>query len=89
MLLALVQDLVVHLVGVDDQMMLAGNLDDFVQQIIRIQGTGRVVRVDDDDGTGLRIDLATDIVEIRQPPLGFIAQVMLRRATGQADRRRP
>jgi hypothetical protein len=47
---AVVQHLVVHLVGIDDQVMLAGDVDDFVQQVIRIQRAGRVVRVDDDDG---------------------------------------
>ena len=49
---AVVEHLVVDLVGVDDQLVLAGDLDDLLQQLVRVQRAGRVVRVDDDDGAG-------------------------------------
>jgi len=84
-----VQHLVVHLVGVDRQVMLAGDVDDFAQQVIGIQRTGRVVRVDQHDRLGMGVDLAADIVEIWQPALGLIAQVVLGRPAREADRRGP
>ena len=41
---AVVQHLVVDLVGVDDQLVLARDLDDLLQQFLRIQRAGRIVR---------------------------------------------
>ena len=52
MLIAVVQDLVVDLVGKDDQAMLAGDLQDPFQDLLRIQRPRRIVRVNDDDGLG-------------------------------------
>src|SRR5574343_259091 len=86
---AVVQDLVVHLVGVNDQVMLAGDVDEFAQQIVRIQGARRIVRVDQDNRPGMGVDFAANVVQIGQPTLAFVAQVMLRRAPRQTDRRRP
>lgn len=38
--LTIVDDLVIDLVGIDDQVVLAGNLDDFLEQIDGIECTG-------------------------------------------------
>jgi len=86
---AVEEHLVVHLVGIDEEVMLAGDPDDLPEHFVRIQRTGRVVRVDDDDRLGLRRDLAADVLEVRQPAVFLVAQVMPRRAAGEADRRRP
>lgn len=85
MLDIIVEHLVIHLISIDDQVMLTGDLDDFLQQLVRIQGAGRVVRVDDDDGLGLRRNLAADIVQVRIPAVVLIAQVMLWGAAGKTD----
>jgi len=88
-LLTLVENLVVHLVGVHDQVVLAGDLDDLLEHVIGVQRTGRVVRIDDHDCLGVLADLSPHVVEIGHPVLALVAQVMHRRATGKADRRRP
>ena len=85
----IVEDLVVDLVGKDDQAVLAGDLEDLLQQVIRIQRAGGVVGVDDDDGARALGDLGADVVQIRQPARAFITHVVHGRATREADRRRP
>ena len=62
---SIVEHLVVHLVGVNDQAILPRNGDDLTQNAIRIQGSGWIVRIDDDKGPGTRRDLAANIGEIR------------------------
>ena len=59
------------------------------QQFFGIQSTGGVVRVDDDDALGAGCHLGADIVQIRHPAVGFVAQVMHRGATRQAGGGRP
>jgi hypothetical protein len=86
---AVVEHLVVDLVGEDDQLVLAGDLDDLAQQLVGIQRAGRVVGVDEDDGAGGRADLAADVGQVGQPAGALVAQVMARRAAGEAHRRRP
>ncbi len=78
-----IQDLVVDLVGVNDELMLAGDLDDLPQQIIRVQCPGRVVGVDDDDGPSRRGDLGPDVVQVRQPARSLVAQIVAGGAAGQ------
>ena len=86
---AIVQNFVINLIGVDDQSMLAGDGHDFTQEIVRIKRPGRIVRIDDDDGARMRGNLRPDVVEIRQPAIVLVAQIMARRATGQAHGGRP
>jgi hypothetical protein len=86
---AVVKHLVVHLVGIDDQVVLARDLDDFLQHLVGIHGAGRIVRIDDDDGARLRRDLGADVGQIRHPARALVAQVMARRAAGKADRSGP
>ncbi len=89
MLDAVVQHLVVDLVGVDDQAVLAGDLDDGLEGLVRVQGAGGVVGVDDDDGPGPRRNLGADVVQVGQPFVGLVTHVVARGATGKAHGRRP
>src|SRR5690606_24011952 len=84
-----VEDPVVELVGEDDEVAAAGDLDDARQDVPRVHGAGRVVRVDDDDGAGAVADLRLDVVEGRLPPVVLVAQVVDGRAAAEGDRRRP
>ena len=86
---AVVQDLVVDLVGEQDQVVLARDLGELLQHFTRIDCTGRVVRVDHDHRPGVGSDLAADIVDIRVPVGLLVAQVVYGFAAGQADRRGP
>ena len=67
MFLTVIQDFVVNLIGKNDQLVLARQFDNLLQQFHRIQSAGGIVGIDDDDGTGVRVDLATDIVNVRIP----------------------
>ncbi|MNT22690.1 hypothetical protein D3C72_1580830 [compost metagenome] len=69
--------------------MLARDGDDLEQQLVRIQRPGGVVRVDDDDGLGMRRDAGTDIGRIWHPVVGLVADIVHRRAARQADRGGP
>ena len=60
-----VEDLVVDLVGEHDEVPLAGQFDDAVEHLARVDRAGRVVRVDDDHGLGPRADLGLQVVEVR------------------------
>ena len=82
---AVIEDLVIDLVGVDDQLVLAGNLDDLLQQIHRIEGAGGIVGVDDDDGAGGRGDLGPNVVQVRQPARALVTEVVAGGAAGQGD----
>jgi len=68
---------------------LAGDLDDLPEHIIGVQGTGRVIRVDQHNRPRLGGNLAAHIDQIGQPAIRFVAQIMPWRAAGQTDRRRP
>ncbi len=83
---AVVQRLVVDLVGQDDQLVLAGHLDDLPEHALGIQRAGRVVRVDDDDRLGVARHLALDVLDVGHPVGLLVAQVVHRRAAGQGHR---
>ncbi len=86
---AVVEHLVVHLVGKDHQTVLARNRHDCLEQFVGIQRAGRVVGVDHHDALGGRCDLAADVVQIGHPAIRLVAHVVHRRATREADRCRP
>ena len=86
---AVVEDLVVDLVGEDDQLVLPGDLDDALQHVIRIQRPGGVVGVDDDDGLRALGDLRAHVVQIGQPAGALVAHVVHGRAPREAHGRRP
>ncbi len=84
MFVAVEQDLVVDLVGKDNQSMLAGDLQNTFQNFLGVQRTRRVIRVDHHNGFGIAGDLATDIVQIRIPLGRLITQIMYGHAARQA-----
>src|SRR5690606_34173561 len=83
------QDLVVDFVGQQDQIEFAGNIDQGLQHRVRIEHAGRVVRVDDHQALGAGSDLGTDIVQVRNPAVGLVAQIMDGCTAGQAGNRCP
>ena len=77
---AVIDDLVVDFVGANDQLMLARDFDDALEQVVRIKRTGRVVRIDHDDGARIGRNLGANIVKIGQPAAALVTDVMHRRA---------
>src|SRR5690606_29802953 len=71
-----VEDLVVDLVGEHHQPVPAGQVEDALDDLLRIDGAGRVVGVDDDDGPGTVGDLRGHVVEVRVPVGLLVAQVV-------------
>ena len=67
MLVAVHDQAVVDLIGENNQLMLSCNLHDLLQNLLGINSSCRVVRVNDNDGFGLVCDLALDIVDVRVP----------------------
>ena len=75
-LCAVVQDFVVNLVSIDNQVMFSGKLNNLFEQFRWINGSCRVVRIDDDDTTGFGRNFAPDVLNVRVPVRLFVAQVM-------------
>jgi hypothetical protein len=69
-----VEDLVVDLVGHEDEFVPAGQVDDAAQDMVGIDRAGRVVRVDDDDRLGARRDLRREVLQIGRPVGAFVAE---------------
>ena len=69
--------------------MLARQVDDAAQQLIRVHDTRWVIGVDDDDAFGAWRDLGADVGQVGHPASRFVAQVMHRRAAREAGRRGP
>ncbi len=84
-----VEDLVVDLVGQEQQLVPAGQLHQLFEYLERVHGARRVVRVDDQQGLGLVRDLRLDVLDVGIPLVGLVAQVVHRRAPGQGRHRRP
>ena len=84
-----VEDLVVDLVGHDDQLVPAGQLGDALEDVDRVDGARGVVRVDDDDRLGPVGDLARDVVEVGRPPRLLVAEVVHGGPAGQGRGGRP
>ena len=57
-----VKNFVVNFIGKNNQLVLAGNLDDFQQKLAAIHGTGGIVGVDQHYAFGTRADLSLDII---------------------------
>ena len=80
-----VHDLVVDLIGEDDETVASGEVDHRLEDLARVDRAGRVVGVDDDDCLGIRGDFRREIVEIRQPAGSFVAQVVHGSTPAEAD----
>ncbi len=84
-----VEDAVVDLVGHQQQAVFRGDGDDALQQRARVVRAGRVVRVDQDDGTGARRYQRLDLLGVGQEAVGFVAAVVDRAAVVEDGRGGP
>ncbi|KYE93385.1 hypothetical protein AGR55_24270, partial [Salmonella enterica subsp. enterica serovar Typhimurium] len=71
-----IENLVINLIGEDDEIMLARNDDNFHQQIFRIDGASRVVWINNENTTRTWGDFGEDIVKFREQVGRFIAMIM-------------
>jgi hypothetical protein len=86
MVLALVEDdLLVDLVGHDDELVTSRDVDEPLHDVLAVDGTGRVVGVDDDDRVGPLGDLGLDVLEVGVPAVRLVAAVVDGDASGQRD----
>ena len=76
MFVAIHNKAVIDLIGEDDQLMLSRNVCDLLQDLLRVNRTGRVIRIDDNDRLGSWCDLALDIFDIRIPVRLFITDIV-------------
>jgi hypothetical protein len=81
--LVVVQDAVVDLVGEDHQLVAPREVEHALQQLPRVDGAGGVVGVDDHHCPGPVSDLRGEVVEVRQPVRGLVAEVVHRLAAGE------
>jgi hypothetical protein len=84
-----VQDLVVDLVGEDDQPVAPGDLDQRLQHLARVDRAGGVVGVDHQQCPGAVSDLGLEVGEVRGPVGLLVAEVVHRRPAGQRGARGP
>ena len=84
-----VEDLVVDLVGEQQQLMLARQFDHLLEDFGAVHRAGGVVRVDHHQRLGAVGDLRLQIGDVGLPALGLIAEIVHRRASGQRGRRGP
>ena len=89
MLEAVHHQAVVDLVREDHELMLAGDVDDLLQDLTRIERAGGVVGVDDDDGLGLAADLGADVIHVGEPVGLLVADVVHGLAAGKRGAGRP
>jgi hypothetical protein len=80
-----VQDLVVDLVGEDDEPVLAGDFHHFQQELAAVDGAGGVVGVDQHYALGAGADLGLDVVQVRVPVGLLVAHIVHRLAAGQGN----
>ena len=73
---AVVGDLFVDFIGEHDQAVLACQVHDLLQNRARVDGTGRVVRVNDHDALGALGNLRLDVFDVRVPVVFLIAEVV-------------
>ena len=85
----IVQHFVINLVCINNKLMLARDLDDFAQQIIRVECTGRIIGINNDNGTSVGGNLGANIVQIGQPVRFLIAYIVSCRAACQHNCRSP
>lgn len=72
----IVEDLVVDLVGKDDESVLAGDFNQIKEKIGAVDRSRGVIGVDDHDSLGPRGNLLLDVLKIRVPVRRLIAHVV-------------
>ena len=80
---------VVDLVGKEDEVVLAGDLHDLFEDLLRVERAGRVVRVDNNDAFRPGRDLGAEVVDVGIPFLLLITEIVYRFSAGERDGRRP
>ena len=83
MLGVVVEDLVVDLVGKQQQLVLARQVDHLGEDFAAVDRAGRVVRVDHDQRLGALGDLRLQVGDVWLPVLGLVAQVVHGCAAGK------
>src|SRR5665811_2070458 len=83
------QDLLVDLVGHQDQVVPARDVDQALHRLLGVDGAGRVVGVDDHQGVGFLGDLGLDVIEVRVPAVVLVAAVVHWSTACQCDCSRP
>ena len=89
MLISVHDKTVIDLIRKNDQFLLSGDLRDLLQDLLRIDSTCRVIRVDDNDRFGPVRDLASDILDIWIPVRLLVTDIMYDLASCQCRSRRP
>ena len=74
---------VINFIGKDDQLMFSGKLDNLLQYLFRIECTGRVIRIDDNNRFCAVGDLLSHIIDVRIPFGLFVADVVDGFSAGQ------
>ncbi len=83
------EDLLVDLVGHDDELVPAGDVDERLDGVLGVDRPGGVVRVDDHQRVGVLGDLGLDVGQVGVPAVALVAAVVHRGAAGQRDRAGP
>ncbi len=81
----IVENAVIDFIGINDQVMLPGQFDNFLQNRLGVNSPGGIVGIDYHNAPGIRCDLAGDILDVRLPFVGFVAEIVNRLAPGQID----
>ena len=89
MFVTVVQNFVVNFVHHHDQAIFTRHLNDVEQHFGRVNRAGRIVWVDDHNGFGVRRDFGANVADRRIPAVFLFAQIVHRRAAGEAGRGRP
>src|SRR5580704_7438376 len=72
--------LVVNLIGEDNQAVPASKFKNLLQGALRVDRAGRIVGVDQQDGLGARVDLAFYVGDVRLPAVVFVQIIGVDRA---------
>ena len=86
---AIVENAVVYFVGENDQVVAAGDFDDFLEGLFAVNRPGGIVGVDDHDAASIGGYFLPYILQVRLPVVGFIAAVVHRPAAAEGDRCSP
>ena len=89
MLLPVHHHAVRHLIGKDHEAVAAGHFHNLLQNLLRVEGAGGVIGVDDDDGLGAGRDFGLHVGGVRHPVRLLITDIMHGFAAGEGDAGRP